>query len=68
MVRGDNLRVVTLFFCSKFCVFRDGATPGTIPNPEAKAVFAHNTVLFKCGNVGQRKPVVKAIGDRDHKK
>ena len=34
--------------------YREGETPGPIPNPEAKTLFAHNTASFRCGNVGRR--------------
>ena len=35
--------------------YREGETPGPIPNPEAKTLFAHNTASFRCGNVGRRQ-------------
>ena len=35
--------------------YREGETPGSIPNPEAKTLFAHNTASFRCGNVGRRQ-------------
>ena len=34
--------------------YREGETPGPIPNPEAKTLIAHNTASFRCGNVGRR--------------
>ena len=35
--------------------YREGETPGPIPNPEAKTLFAHNTAPFRGGNVGRRQ-------------
>ena len=37
--------------------YREGETPGPIPNPEAKTLIAHNTASFRCGNVGRRLAV-----------
>ena len=34
--------------------YREGETPGPIPNPEAKPLFADNTAGSTCGNVGRR--------------
>ena len=34
--------------------YREGETPGPIPNPEAKTLIAHNTCPFRAGNVGRR--------------
>ena len=34
--------------------YREGETPGSIPNPEAKPLIADNTAPFRCGNVGRR--------------
>ena len=33
--------------------YREGETPGPIPNPEAKPLIADNTAPFRCGNVGR---------------
>ena len=33
--------------------YREGETPGPIPNPEAKPLIADNTAGFTCGNVGR---------------
>ena len=33
--------------------YREGETPGPIPNPEAKPLIADNTADFICGNVGR---------------
>ena len=33
--------------------YREGETPGPIPNPEAKPLFADNTCPFRIGNVGR---------------
>ena len=33
--------------------YREGETPGPIPNPEAKPLIADNTASFRCGNVGR---------------
>ena len=33
---------------------REGETPGSIPNPEAKPLIADNTCPFRIGNVGRR--------------
>ncbi len=33
--------------------YREGETPGPIPNPEAKPLFADNTYPFRIGNVGR---------------
>ena len=33
--------------------YRERETPGPIPNPEAKPLFADNTADFICGNVGR---------------
>ena len=33
--------------------YREGETPGPIPNPEAKPLFADNTLPFRNGNVGR---------------
>ena len=33
--------------------YRERETPGPIPNPEAKPLFADNTAGFTCGNVGR---------------
>ena len=34
--------------------YREGETPGPIPNPEAKPFIADDTAPFRCGNVGRR--------------
>ena len=34
--------------------YREGETPGPIPNPEAKPLIADNTRPFRIGNVGRR--------------
>ena len=33
--------------------YREGETPGPIPNPEAKPLIADNTYPFRIGNVGR---------------
>ena len=33
--------------------YREGETPGPIPNPEAKPLIADNTAGCTCGNVGR---------------
>ena len=33
--------------------YRERETPGSIPNPEAKPLFADNTYPFRIGNVGR---------------
>ena len=33
--------------------YREGETPGPIPNPEAKPLIADNTCPFRIGNVGR---------------
>ena len=33
--------------------YRERETPGSIPNPEAKPLFADNTCPFRIGNVGR---------------
>ena len=34
--------------------YREGETPGPIPNPEAKPLIADNTCPCRVGNVGRR--------------
>ena len=44
-----------LMFLDTTCLggYREGETPGPIPNPEAKPLFADNTYPFRIGNVGR---------------
>ncbi len=37
------------------CVYREKETPSSIPNLAVKLLFADDTALFKCGNVGRCK-------------
>ena len=43
------------YFYTDHCLggYREGETPGPIPNPEAKPLIADNTAGFTCGNVGR---------------
>ena len=38
----------------RLCGYRERETPGPIPNPEAKPLFADNTAPLGSGNVGRR--------------
>ena len=43
-------------FISLFpCVYREKETPSSIPNLAVKLLFADDTALCKCGNVGRCK-------------
>ena len=44
-----------LMYLDSTCLggYREGETPGPIPNPEAKPLFADNTYPFRIGNVGR---------------
>lgn len=35
------------------CVYREEATPSSIPNLAVKLLFADDTAPFRCGNVGR---------------
>lgn len=35
------------------CVYREKATPSSIPNLAVKLLFADDTAPFRCGNVGR---------------
>lgn len=37
------------------CVYREEATPSSIPNLAVKLLFADDTAPFRCGNVGRCK-------------
>ncbi len=50
-VKYKNIRVLIFNLC--LGGYREGETPGPIPNPEAKPLIADNTALCKCGNVGR---------------
>ena len=47
----DTLSYVLNFDC--LGGYRERETPGSIPNPEAKPLFADNTYPFRIGNVGR---------------
>ena len=47
----DTLSYVLNFDC--LGGYRERETPGSIPNPEAKPLFADNTCPFRIGNVGR---------------
>ena len=47
----NTLLYVLIFDC--LGGYREGETPGPIPNPEAKPLIADNTAGFTCGNVGR---------------
>ena len=54
MTKQSNLSVIIFTF--RFdCLggYREGETPGPIPNPEAKPLIADNTYPFRIGNVGR---------------
>ncbi len=48
-----ELRVSYYFQFPFPCVYREEATPSSIPNLAVKLLFADDTAPFRCGNVGR---------------
>ena len=50
-----NIKLQSYYVLVRLCLggYRERETPGPIPNPEAKPLFADNTADFICGNVGR---------------
>ena len=50
-----NIKLHCSYLLVRLCLggYRERETPGPIPNPEAKPLFADNTAGFTCGNVGR---------------
>ena len=50
-----NIKLHCYYVLVRLCLggYRERETPGPIPNPEAKPLFADNTADFICGNVGR---------------